>query len=291
MVIRSIPKRASRRGRPRKLDQETVEKMVQAIGKPNHCPQDGLAMDHFMPNVHPQTIRNHLINEGFCKSLGCSKMWLTIEARSARLAFANAAVQQGVKWHSVLFTAAIDCGLSANGTVKLLDRTRQFFCDQCQREKSNRSCHTLRFWIAVGYNQKKSLTFFRAEDDAIKTLLEVLKIDRPANPLLSNPDQCILLESDELPKEIPTERSTKSLQEMGFSVIQCPPCSFDMNLAQDVLLYIKKSVQKLNINSPDELMIQIKRAWEGVSSHKLNRMVDSVPSRVSRVIQREGRFR
>ena len=132
-MIKNILKRASRRGRLRKLDQQTVEKMVQAIRKPNNCSHDGLAVDHTIPNVHPQTIRNHLINEGICKSLNCSKMWLTTEARSARLAFANAAVQQGIKWHSVLFTAAIDCEFSANSTVKLLDRTRQFPCVECQR--------------------------------------------------------------------------------------------------------------------------------------------------------------
>ncbi|KAJ5274020.1 hypothetical protein N7478_009145 [Penicillium angulare] len=86
--LRRVKTVHSRRGRPKKLDQAQIDRIVNAFEELKASSWEELAREFGIDDVHLQTLQNSVTNEGYCKSMGFHGLWLTVEARKARLDFA-----------------------------------------------------------------------------------------------------------------------------------------------------------------------------------------------------------
>ena len=219
----------SRRGRPKKLDQKAIQKILCAI-------QSSCSFNHLgIQNFHFQTVRNCLINEGYSKSLDCQQLWLTLEARHARLEFAASYQNWRTEWRSVLFAAIAKFGLSPNGQPRTDVSKDQQRCIHGQQDKKGGSSYGLQFWVVVGFNQRDPLVFPAQNDPPNPLSVLDQSFEEPATD-----KSYILLEGDSTQATRNGEKlAVPNLGKRDYEIIHSPPCSYDLNVA-DVLLFLKK---------------------------------------------------
>ena len=75
----------------------------------------------------------------------------------------------------------------------------------------------------------------------------------------------------------------------GYEIIHSPPCSHDLNVAQDVLLFLKKRIQKARFGNINDLKCGILKEWDCISVHRVNKLVNSMPTRLADVAKQDGR--
>ena len=280
----------SRRGRPKKLDQTTIEKIIHAIQNSSSLSWDDLFSQLGIQNIHFQTIRNCLINEGYCKSLDCQQLWLTREARHARLEFAVSHKDWKIEWRSVLFVGTAIFNLSPNRQPRADINKYQHYCIHCQQDKKERSSYGLQFWAVVGFNQRSHFVF-PVENGLINPLAAVsLAVGQSSEQPATGKKQYILLEGNFT--QATTNEGQLAIPELGkknYEIIHSPPCSSDLNVAQDVLLFLKKKMQKDRFGDLDSFKSGILREWDCISSRRVNKLVNSMPTRIADVVRRGGK--
>ena len=93
-MLSTLPPRKpgpGRTGRPPRLSQDLIQKMVKELSDPN-CERavDWQKLGHeYGHDVHKHTIRRAMEKAGYKRCLGCYKGYLTAENRAQRLQFAN----------------------------------------------------------------------------------------------------------------------------------------------------------------------------------------------------------
>lgn len=280
----------SRRGRPKKLDQSAIEKIICAVQNSSSLSWNELFGQLGIQNVHFQTIRNCLIDEGYCKSLDCQQLWLTVEARHARLEFAVSHTNWRTEWRSVLFAGRAIFDLSPNRQPRADISKDQQLCVHCQRDKKRRGSYGLQFWAVVGFNQRNQLVFLEENDPANPLSAISLALDRSVEQPTTGKKLYILLEGGFM--QATTNGGQLAVPKLGkrdYEIIHFPPCSSDLNVAQDVLLFLKKKMQKGRFDDLDSLKSGILREWDCISVRRVNKLVNSMPTRIADVVKRDGR--
>lgn len=131
-----------------------IDQMVHLLEKyAHHQTWERLADAASLDKVHLQTIRNHLTNEGFCKSAACQKRWLTQEAVGIRVAFSIAHKHSRNEWHSVLFSSSVSFELKTNRKAKMIISHSERWCETCHRGKKSEGKRS-EVRATVGYNLK-----------------------------------------------------------------------------------------------------------------------------------------
>lgn len=267
----------ARRGRPKKLDQATIDKIVHAIQTSNTLNGDELINKLDIPNVHIQTVRNHLTHAGYCKSLDCQQLWLTADAKNVRLEFAASHKSWRAEWRSVLFVACATFDLSPKGQARAHISKNELLCVQCQLDKDEGYKDGIHVWSAVGFNLKNPL-LFPTGDNPTWT--------RPIN----DKKQHIIIESG--PSGASTgwiqEKLVSQLETSNIEIIPCPRSCSDFNVSQDVLFYLKKQLQKSRFDNLDYLKIGLLQEWDRVSVRRINKLINSMPSRMNQITMRGG---
>lgn len=93
-MLSTLPPRKpgpGRTGRPPKVGQDLIQKMIEEISDPNseHTIDWQKLGKEYGQDVHKHTIRRAMEKRGYKKCLGCQKGYLTAENRSQRLQFAK----------------------------------------------------------------------------------------------------------------------------------------------------------------------------------------------------------
>lgn len=285
----STGKITSRRGRPKKLDQTAIEKILCAVQNSSFLSWDELFGHLGIQNVHFQTIRNCLVNEGYCKSLDCQQLWLTLETRHARLEFAVSHRNWRTEWRSVLFAGSAIFDLSPSRQPRLHTSKDQQLCGHCQRDKKGRDSHGLQFWAVVGFNQRDPLVFLTENDPANPLPAGSLALDRSVKQPATEQKLHILAEGDFIPETTNARKlAVPKLGKSDYEIIHSPPCSSDLNVAWDVLFFLKKRLQKTRFSDLDSLKSEILKEWDYISVRRVNKLVNSMPTRMADVIKRDG---
>lgn len=217
-------------------------------------------------------------------------MWLTLEARHARLEFAVCHRNWRTEWRSVLFAGSAKFDLSPNGQPRTDIRKDQLLCVHCQQDKKGRCSYGLQFWAVVGFNQRDPLVF-PAQNDPSNNPLSAgsLALGRSVEGSATGQKPYILLEGDFMQATNGEELAVPKLGKRDYEIIHSPPCSSDLNVAQDVLLFLKKRIQKARFGDLDSLKSGILKEWDYISVHRVNKLVNSMPARIADVVKRDGR--
>lgn len=254
--------------------------------------------------VHLQTVRNQLINEGYCKSVACQRKWLTQDTMDARVAFAIAH-EDNWPWRSVLFSSFVSFSLgpSRKAKVAINDQQQERLCRECHRNRNRQRGQerpAIHCWAIVGFDHKSPLIFFSSLGDKRSLCDRVTcrkhkttQAQQPQIQLLSS-EKRFLLVDDANESNLRHNSNDTLIQTLGegktLSRIVIPPCSPDLNIAHDVLLFLKKMVQRrAGFRDEKDLQAGVLEEWSRVSVKEINKLVDSMPRRVEDVIRKKGK--
>ncbi|KAB8215102.1 hypothetical protein BDV33DRAFT_181453 [Aspergillus novoparasiticus] len=77
---------------------------------------------------------------------------------------------------------------------------------------------------------------------------------------------------------------SQSAEKAGLQVVQYPLFCSDLNVAEDVLYYVKKQLQKSTFDTFDHMKMGIFGQWGIISIRHINKLVGSLPLRFLEVI-------
>ncbi|KAJ5111839.1 hypothetical protein NUU61_001469 [Penicillium alfredii] len=272
----------SRRGRPKKLDQKLIDKIIYTFESSKSRSWEQLAREFGIGDVHWQTLRNRVVNEGYCKSMGCHMLWLTMEARNARLSFATSYYAWRSEWRSVIFISHAEVELKENQASRVHVDKEQKYCFQCLQKRKSKRAKLFQCWVMVGFNRTPKLAFVpEKETSGVKEQPSPRRIHREHSiPHQQSPKHVVLDEGATTPQFF------DGSYENGAEIIRLPPNSPELNIGQDVLSYLKNKIQKRTHGSTDNREFA---EAQNISIRCVNKLVDSMFSRIATVIAREGK--
>jgi transposase len=286
---------AQRRGRPKKISDETIQKMIQMWEQSAHSLSwEELGQAVGVEGVHFQTIRNHMVNEGYCKRIACQKRWLPHRAIEARLEYARAHEHWQNEWRSVLFSDEVHFGLWTSRKAKVISKRDEKLCEDCQESRGEQDTTSFHCWAMVGFHYKSPLVFFGSSDGSGAAFTPedyISRMVRPHVQPVASTRRMLLLEGDALQDS--TGRGHNAVQVYMDSVhlarLRNPPCSPDLNIMKDVLLLLKKRLQKRVFRDESDLKAGILEEWEKIPIQDINKLVDSMKGRMEEVISKRGK--
>ena len=221
--------------------------------------------------------------------MGCHGLWLTMEARKARLDFAGYYQNWGSEWRWAVFVSCVEIEVKANHAVKVHVDDKQQYCTRCLQNRTNKRRETLLYWTVVGFNQESKFALTDKRNDVPITLIEGILFsgERVHSQALASPrrPKYVIIENNiAIPQSL-----DQPLKDLDMTVIRLPPCSSELSIAKDVLLHLKKNIQKCSCGSADDLAHILSIEGDKVSMRCINKLVDVMPSRIARVTLRGGK--
>lgn len=283
---------AQRRGRPKKISDEAVRRMIQILEQsPETLSWEELGQAVGVEGVHFQTIRNHMVNEGYCKRIACQKRWLSHRAIETRVEYARAHEHWQNEWRSVLFSDEVHFGLWTSRKAKVIHRRDERLCEECLESRGEQeSSAPFHCWAMVGFNYKSPLIFLTTSisntpEDYISRIL------RPHVQPLAATGRLFLLEADMWRDNSGRGRSLVQayMNSVHMAYLRNPPCSPDLNIMKDVFLLLKKRLQKRAFHDDEDLKVGILEEWDRIPAQDINKLVDSMKGRMDEVIQKGGK--
>jgi hypothetical protein len=288
-------KKSERRGRPKKISDDLIQKMIQMLeSSSGEVSWEDLGHAVGVEGVHLQTIRNYMVKEGYCKRVSCQEKWLTRRARETRMQYALAHQHWQNEWRSVLFSDVVNFGLGASRKARVFNRKDERLCEDCLQSREEVDKALFHCWAMVGYDYKSPLIFYTdsgtggaafSQQDYITGIL------RPHVQPITSTKRLIFLEDAHGIYEHPSAGKSLVQAYMDSINLPClrnPQASPDLNIAKDILLLLKKRLQKRTINDENQLRAAIVEEWDKITTKEINKLVDSMKFRMEKVLLRKG---
>lgn len=290
-----VSKKAERRGRPKKISDDLIQKMIQMLETSSgEVSWEELGHAVGVEGVHLQTIRNYMVREGYCKRISCQQKWLTRKLREARMQYALAHQHWQNEWRSVLFSDVVNFGLGASRKARVFNRKDERLCEDCMQSREEVDKSLFHCWAMVGYDYKSPLVFYNGSGTGGAILSQqdyITHILRPHVQPITSTRRVILLEDANGIYEHPsTGRSLVQayMDSLNLPCLRNPQASPDLNIVKDVLLLLKKRLQKRTINDEIQLRAAILEEWDKITTKEINKLVDSMKMRMEKVLLRKG---
>lgn len=278
----------SKRGRPKKLGPQVIQRIMSTYESSSYSLEE--VIKHMgIEGVHVQTVRNCLTDEGYCKSINCQKMWLTNDSRQLRLRFATLYRNWNLEWRAVLFATTAHFDLGENHKAKIYNNKGTFLCADCQSKRHRAT--KLQFWLIVGLHQKAQLVLSSDKGQLETVFGKLIARNASAEEHATHQKRYLFMDETCSATYNHPEGSffPQCAEKAGFKVVEYPSFCSDLNLAEDVLHYVKKQLQKTPFGSVEHMRTGIFEQWERISIRHINKLVGTFPSRFAEVIRREGR--
>lgn len=289
-------KKADRRGRPRKISDDLLQKMIQLIESSNgDVSWEELGQAVGVEGVHMQTIRNHMVKEGYCKRISCQQKWLTRKARETRMQYALAHQHWQNEWRSVLFSDVVNFGLGASRKARVFSRRDERLCEDCLQAREDADKSIYHCWGMVGYDYKSPLIFYSVEGSNNGVMSQqdfITRIVRPhVQPVATSKRMIYLEETNSAYDHSGNGPSMVQafMESVNLPCLRNPESSSDLNVFKDVLLILKKRLQKRYIANEIELKRAVLEEWDKLTTREINKLVDSMKARMEKVLARKGK--
>lgn len=290
-----VSKKSDRRGRPKKISDDLTKKMLMLLENSNgDVSWEQLGHSVGVDGVHLQTIRNYMIKEGYCKRIACQQKWLTKQTRETRMQYALAHHKWQNEWRSLLFSDFVNFGLGTTRKAKVFNRKDERLCEDCLQSREEIDKALFHCWAMVGYDYKGPLIFLGAEDNDISSMSQgdyiSQIIQRHVQPI-ATVRRLIYLDNGSWGYENSNGSQNlvhTYLDSLQLPHIQNPPASPDLNILKDVLLILKKRLQRRSIGDQVQLKVAVLEEWDKITTKEINKLVDSMKIRMDKVLSKKG---
>ena len=168
---RNDPEWEETRGRPSKIstdDQLKMERILWDVRfEAANLTWKVLAREAGVGAICNQRTLNRTMGTlGYRRCLGCGRCWVLNKTKERRVDYARRMLEafpDPPSWRSVRFSGELHFGFGLDGTMRLLPRAGEKFCEPCsQTTAANwpRDLKRVHAWAAVGYGFKSELVFY-----------------------------------------------------------------------------------------------------------------------------------
>lgn len=290
-----IIKKSDKRGRPKKISDDLTQKMIMLLEQSNgDVSWEQLGHSVGVDGVHLQTIRNYMIKEGYCKRIACQQKWLSKQAQETRMQYALAHHKWQNEWRSMLFSDFVNFGLGTTQKAKVFNRKDERLCEDCLQSREEIDKALFHCWAMVGYDYKGPLVFLQAEDNDLSAMSQrdyISQIIQPHVQPIVTGRRMIYLDNATGGYEnatAPQNMVHAYLDSLQLPYIQNPATSPDLNILKDILLVLKKRLQKRSIGDQVQLKAAVLEEWDRITTKEINKLVDTMKIRMEKVLTRKG---
>jgi hypothetical protein len=78
------------------------------------------------------------------------------------------------------------------------------------------------------------------------------------------------------------------MDSLNLPCLRNPETSPDLNIVKDILLLLKKRLQKRTISDEIQLKAAVLEEWDRITIKEINKLVDSMKLRMEKVLTRKG---
>jgi hypothetical protein len=290
-----VSKKSDKRGRPKKISDDLTQKMIMLLEKSNgDVSWEQLGHSVGVDGVHLQTIRNYMIKEGYCKRIACQQKWLSKRAQETRMQYALAHHKWQNEWRSMLFSDFVNFGLGTTQKAKVFNRKDERLCEDCLQSREEIDKALFHCWATVGYDYKGPLIFLQTEENDLSAMSQrdyISQIIQPHIQPIVTVRRMIYLDNASGGYEnatAPQNMVHAYLDSLQLPYIQNPATSPDINILKDVLLVLKKRLQKRSIGDQVQLKVAVLEEWDKITTKEINKLVDTMKLRMEKVLARKG---
>lgn len=288
-----LPKPVVRPGRPRKMTERTTRLVVRHLLKYRRSTAQELAnsVSHISP-FHRDTVTKAIVRLDFASRIAAKKPYLKPVHKANRLAFARKYEKWTVEdWKKVIWTDESSFEIGKNSRqIRVWRRTFERYHIDCLASTFKSGRTSIMVWGAFCGDMEKCKLILIPKDK--RTAADYVEY------VYENALSAYYLHADNAPSLIlmedgaPTHRSNlpKTWREAyGIDRLVWPAQSPDLNPIENVWRLMKAwiSLKPIPANE-NEMWKLVEAAWEHVSRDFLDRLVQSMPMRMSAVIAAGG---
>ena len=160
--------RTSNRGRPPKIDEDTVHKMqrhIQGRYKKRTLDWGSLGVECKVPVKDQQTVKRRMNAAGYRKCRACQKKWLSEANISKRWDVSEEWRHlPNWEWEDWHFSDEFHIEHNARGTEWVIRLPSERDCGDCMQKKLKRGASEYHCWGMIGYNYKSQLVYYDIDD-------------------------------------------------------------------------------------------------------------------------------
>lgn len=281
--------REQKRGRPPKFSERDIRSVVN-FAKGQRRATLAEITNECNIDAHPNTIRKMLRNAGFNNRIARMKPFLMPRHIVMRKIFANEHLEWTLDdWKQVIWTDESTFELGKNyRQIRVWRKVNEEFDQDCIGSTFKSGRTTVMVWGAIAHGKKSELVILdkgkRTATDFVDQVYE--------GPLLGFMDgftDPILMEDG-----APIHRAKRSQiwrDEHDLQKLVWPAQSPDLNPIENLWAIMKNAVQKLHSQSDttEDLIKNIKEAWENIPMETINHLVETMPARVGALSKNKGK--
>jgi transposase len=242
--------------------------------------------DKFQIDVCARTVNRYRGCFGFWYGPKINSFSLTEDQKLHRKQFALHHLESDTDWTKILFSDESWFELGRNKTY-------------CWREPgvitsghcNERTAHPKKvlIWGAIGYNFKSQLILLDGtvnSDVYFNSIIIASSIKQEADETFGEGNW--ILQQDNAPCHV-SKTTRERLEVLNIPLLlNWPPHSPDLNVIEIVWAIMKRRIEKHQPQSMFELELLIRQTWDSLSFETINKLIDSVKSRLQRLILNDG---
>lgn len=240
-------------------------------------------------HISERTIRRRLTEANMKTYIAKTIPFITAKNKIKRLEFAKKYINKPASfWRNVLWTdeSSFEYHSSPKKVfVRLNQKIRKKVAPVCQ--KVSHGGGSVMFWGSMSYNGVGDLVPVDGSMNQHQYLRILNECAFPSGDRLIG--EAFILQQDNAPCH-KSRMITKCLAEIGVQTLDWPPQSPDLNVIENVWSYIKRYRSTDLTRTRDETITEITNAWNEISEEFLHSLVDSVPTRLQKVLNAKGGY-
>lgn len=291
------------RGRKKLLTDEDLDKIERLLWSegfearrltyPQLLPAAGIDKE-----VHSQTIQRALGTRQWRKCIACPRSFVSQRHAKQRVEFARKSLEERPTkedYRDIAYSDEWHVACGDDRQVNILRKPGERYCPDCLYErpdprKLDEEKFNAHFWGAVGYNFKSDLHEYRISTNNNGKMSANYYRDHILKKIVMQwPDQGInrILEED-------CDSAHRSVHDwkinQGIKFYYNAAGSPDLSPIENVWRIPAMAIESLPYNNRQDLIADVKEAWDNIDQQTINNFIDSMPARFKAVLELEGKM-
>lgn len=280
-----------RSGRPKKMTERDNRHLVNDVKKNRHASLQDITNNTAL-EVSLSTIRHTLHEHGLNSRIAAKKPFINNVNKAKRLAFAYKHQKMTINdWKNILWTDESSFEIGKNSRqVRTWRLPSERFHSSCLTPSFKSGRQTVMIWGCFMWGKRGPLVVLPKGSINGAKYIEVME-EAMLDFWMEQSEErgYVIIQEDNAP--IHTCKQAKQWRESRDMVsLTWPPNSPDLNPIEHVWYLIKGIIQKMNPRPTTlpSLKDAIKKAWDEYDLDTMNRLVESMPDRITAVIKAHG---
>lgn len=284
---------APRSGRPRVTDPRTDRLIVREVERNRFIGAASLAAQLKVKigiDVHPQTVRNRIIDAGMNGRSARKTPYLTKQHKAKRLVYAKKLLRKFAEpedWQRILYTDEASVQLhGSTGKVSVWRRPHEAFEEKCTVPTFKSGRQSLMVWSSVSASGVGTMHFCEASVTG-EYYRHILREEIPITRELLGLPARVSFVHDGAPAHRAKDTAAV-VRELGLDDLGHPPQSPDLNPIENLWAIMKQELNKDPACSLDDLKEKLADIWYNLDVAVVRKTVMSMAGRLDSVVQQKG---